>query len=167
MQLADWRNKLGCTGDLSDLHPWTRLPNLKYTGISPTKRILEIMDATTIEILGGAAKTRQILSGPSPAMTIRRAMSHVLLDVSQNPCRKAFSSSCGIAKCLTTATTLYSFSRDRAVLSFEKMLLQGHSMSLRVPDSMSDKALNNLAGMGISLPSLGAIIVALMCSTGL
>lgn len=125
-----------------------------------------MLDCCVLHTLGGAATTKQILDSPNGGKQLQALMADVLIDLSQNPCRKAFSNH-GNAKCLTTSTTLYSFARDRIITGFEKMLLQGHSQGLRVPASMADRELGELAGQGISLPSLGLVVVSLLCSTGL
>ena len=152
---------------MAETRPWTTLPGLEMVGISKQPRIFEIMDCVAIEVLGGASRAKLILDTPNSSTIIKNSLAHIVVDLSQNPSRRAFSSFRGISKCLTTSSILYAFARDRRVTGFEKMLIQGHPESIQIPDSMTEKSLNNLAGMGICLPSLGAIVVAMMCSTGL
>ena len=152
---------------MAQLKPWTTLPGLEMVGMSRSQRVLEILDCVAIEVLGGASRAQSVLNLPNSDVVIRKELAHMVVDVSQNPSRRAFSNFHGISKCLTTASTLYAFSRDRRVTGFEKMLIQGHPESIKIPESMTERSLNNLAGMGICLPSLGCIIVAMMCTTGL
>ncbi len=166
-QMLEWKQTMGATGAWSNLKPWTCNPNRRFLGISTSNRVMEMLDATCVEILGGARKTAEILAGPQPARYIESAMRDILIDVSQNPCRRPFSQSDGLARCLHTATALYSFRLDRIVLPFELMLLQGHTESLLVPEGMRPKQLHDLAAVGIHLPSLAIIFTALMISLGL
>lgn len=166
-QMLEWKQRLGAIGAWSNLKPWTCNPNRRFLGISCSARVMEMLDATCIDILGGAEKTAEILAGPQPARVIESAMRDILIDVSQNPCRRPFSGSDGIARCIHTATALYSFRLDRILLPFELMLLQGHSESLLVPEGMRPKQLHDLAAVGIHLPTLAIIFTALMISVGL
>lgn len=166
-QIDDWRLDLGCKGFLRNIRPWTTVAPWRYKGINVTQRHLEILDCVALHFLGGAKRAEEILSKSNARDLIVGTLQHAVVDLSQNPIRRAFSDIDGTAKCLTTSSVLYSFSRDRILLPFEKMLLQGHSMTLKIPRSMPNKCLNELAGMGISLPTLGLIFVAMMNSTGL
>ena len=167
MEVQAWLEKLGVDDRQPKLRPWTGLPDRKYMGITPTQRVKAILDAVTIEVLGGARNTRMVLQQRDAASEIERAMWDIVVDLSQNPGRRYFSNAEGVAKCITTASKLYSFRRDRVVLPFELMLLQGHSESLKVPQGMRPKELAELAGEGICLPSLGLIVTSLMLAPGL
>ena len=59
--MQDWRQQLGCTGELANLKPWTTLPGRQLLGISKTPRILAILDAAAIDVLGGASKAAEAL----------------------------------------------------------------------------------------------------------
>ena len=120
-----------------------------------------------MEVLGGASSAKVAVARPDSTSEIELAMFDVLVDVSQNPSRRYFTNADGVAKCIHTATKLYSFRKDRIVLPFELMLLQGHPESMRIPDDMKCKELHDLAGEGICLPCLGLILTALMLSPGL
>ena len=118
------------------------------------------------EELGGAKAAADIMCGPNAAHQIKAALSTVLVDVSQNPVREAWTRS-GIAKCLHTATQLFGYKRNRLLLPLELMLVQGHTASLNIPERMTSNDLHDLACMGISLPSLGVIFASLGLSVGL
>ena len=169
IQIRDWQNDMGCNDAALTLTPWTSLAGLKFTGLRMTPRVKKLLDCVCMHVCGGAHETQRILN-LSPEMarsTILDKMEDVILDVSQNPSRRAFSNRCGMAKCLTTSSLLYSYRLDRVILPFEKMMWQGHSLVTKIPTSMSSKELDELAGIGIQLPSLGLLIVALMSTTGL
>ena len=157
---------MGATGRLSDLKPWTALPNRKYAGMHLTERAASILDCVAMETLGGARSAKAATQRTDAEQFITHALSDVLVDLSQNPARRAFSSN-GVAKCLHTGTLLYSFHHDRIVLPIELMLLQGHSSSMQVPSGMSQRELHDLAGMGIAVPCLALILVALMATGAL
>jgi len=170
VQIMNWRDELGIPkgSDESSLacRPWTLSKQRKYRGLSVTPRVLAILDCVTIQMLGGFEMTKSLLQQPDATFRIEHAMEAVICDVSQNPVRRAFSNSQGIAKCQTTSSILYSFGADRIVTAYEQMLLQGHSRSMQLPDSMKQKDVSDLAGMGISLPCFAACIVAMLCTCG-
>ena len=105
IQIADWRDALGCHGPFQSLQPWTSQKK-RYLGlnVNATARVKAILDCAILEVLGGAAK----VSSLSPE-EITSCMDGTLVDVSQNPCRKSFSNQGGQAKCMTTSSSLYSF----------------------------------------------------------
>lgn len=165
IQVHDWKRDLGLVGALEDLKPWSGLEK-KFTGISMTPRIESILNLATVEILGGANETMKILGTPNAKKVLEERMCNIFCDISQNPERRAFSSAEGVGKCLHTASVLYSYKADRVVLPFEKLIFMGHHQDLILPPSMSEKECNDLAGQGISLPSLGLVFLSLWCTTG-
>ena len=154
-QIADWKADLGAKGKYLNLAPWSSLPGLRLTGISSTTRVKAILD------LGGPSKTACLMADPAYPENIRQAMAGVYVDVSQNPCRRAFTNKCGDMKCQHTASIVYSFGRDSVVLPFEMLLLQGHNANIVLPECMSLSELQDLAGMGIFLPNLAAVMLGL------
>lgn len=166
VQILDWRAQQGCLGKFDGLRPWTGF-NRKYEGIRATSRVLAILDLVTIEVLGGAQRTFEIMQRFNGEKVIAHEMQEILVDISQNPVRRAFSNQDKIAKCMTTSSLIYSFKLDRIILPFEQMLIQGHPPSFQIPGSVAQKAIQDLAGMGICLPCLGLIVVSMQVSTGL
>ena len=162
----EWKEELGATGRLASLKPWTQT-HRRYHGISATERVLTILDCVTMSTLGGSQETSDIMKSPNANALVESAMQHILVDVSQNPCRRAFSNMQEVSKCMHTASIIYSFRKDRVLLPFEMMMIHGHSMSMQVPNGMTPKELHDLAGMGINLPCLGLILASLMLSTGI
>ena len=166
VQIIDWWSELGVPKCLNNpCRPWTSQIR-KYKGIKLTGRIMAILDCVTMHTLGGYDKTLSVLQQPDAAHHIEQAMQSVICDVSQNPVRRAFSNSQGIAKCQTTSSVLYSFGKDRIVTAYEQMLLQGHSRSMQLPSTMKQKDVSDLAGMGISLPCLALCLVTMLCTGG-
>ena len=157
---------MGATGALRDLKPWTTY-FLVPRSLPQTDRVAAMLDAVALEELGGARAAAAIMQNQSAACMIKEALSGVLLDVSQNPVRRAWTNSAGVAKCLHTNTQLFSYKRNRALLPLELMMLQGHTASLKIPETMSANDLHDLACMGISLPCLGVIFASLALSVGL
>lgn len=126
-----------------------------------------MLDCVAIASLGGASAAKAVMKSKNAEKIIAAALEDVYIDVSQNPCRRPFSNSQGIMKCLTTSTILYSFRRDGLVLPFELMLLQGHGLDTRIPASLSQRQLHDLAGMGICLPCMGIVFLSMMLTVGL
>lgn len=168
VQAAEWRESLGCTGSLAQVKPWSSLPGKEFRGISRTARNLEIMDLVCLQMVG-TEETKKIMKKPlhEREKILTSALADTVVDLSQNPQRRAYSNAAGVAKCMCTGSVLYSYALDRLIIPFERMILQGHSQALSIPSSMTPKSLQELAAMGIFLPSLGHIIMALLVSTGI
>ena len=163
-QIQDWRQKLGAVGALADLRPWTSLPERRYKGLSCTDRALASLDCVCMEVLGGAASAERAMRRPDRVEIVEGALRDTFVDLSQNPARRAFSHAGGVCRCLHTGSIVYSFRRDGIILPIEKMFLQGHPRDLQIPPCMTVKELDDLAAMGISLPCLASILLALSLS---
>ena len=132
--------------------PWTTTGK-KFTGLSKTSRALECIDLAAIS--HGCT---------SPAVSKRTTcnmdkLTDVFVDVSQNPCRMAWTSAKMLNKCLTTSSLIYSFGRDSVVLPLELMIWQGHRADISTK-GMPQNSLKQLAGQGINLPCLAVVIAA-------
>ena len=144
-----------------NLKPWT-FADRRFTGISATNRAKACTDLAVLQYLGVETAARSMNNLEDQT----NLLSDLFVDLSQNPCRKAFTNQQGFTKCLTTASALYSFQKDRAVLPLELLLFQGHTKELKIPATMSPDAVRSLAGEGIALPCLATLLVA-MIGTGL
>ena len=83
------------------------------------------------------------------------------IDVSQNPCRKAYTPRHGTNHTMTTVTQLVHLGAMRVVLPAEQFYFQGHNPGrVQFPD-VSNKTLRELAGEGMFLGSLGTLVWAL------
>lgn len=171
IQIMNWWSDLGVPAgvDQSQLccRPWTMLTDHKYAGINMSPRTMAILDCVTMQTLGGFQKTQQMLQHRDRVHRIQNVMASIVCDLSQNPVRRAFSQSSGLAKCQTTSSILYSYGKDRLITAYEQLLLQGHSRSMKLTPDMKQSDVSDLAGMGISLPCLGLCVVAMLCSVGL
>ncbi len=157
VQLQSWREQLAEEGIPMDAKPWTSEPAVQTTNGPPlSNRVRGILDAVACEVLGA-----QMIS--STFKEKLEALKHTYVDVSQNPCRKAFTSKrgTGMNHTLATSTQLFSFYRNGFLVPIEYMYLQGHRRSLAIPSEMSQRALRTLAGEGICVPCLATILISL------
>ena len=138
--------------------PWTGDPAHRFLGMRMNKRVSEIIDLAFLGMFGRKSG-RDALSTDQQTF-----LSNMFVDVSQNPCRKAWSNAAGVAKCLTTAASLYSYRRDSAVLPLELLCFHGWTPTVKLPESMTQKSLQHLAGEGMFLPNLASIIASLVVS---
>ena len=166
-QVSEWKVHLGATNELASLEPWTSLPGLRLAGVPATLRVKEILNCLCMEVLGGARATQKLMQKDNFHSVVKAKMSGYICDLSQNPCRHAYTNAEGINKCMTTSSILYAFDRDRVILPLEMMLIQGHKDTLRIPPSTSPNELHDLAAMGISLPNLACIFLAIWLQLGL
>jgi hypothetical protein len=98
---------------------------------------------------------------------IRDSIANIVVDTSQNPCRRNFTSAEGNMHTLCTSSSLYHFGRDSAILPCEMMFLQGHNpMTMQIPHDMKAGDLRKLAGEGMPLPSLALCVWAQFLTKG-
>ena len=157
-QEAEIRRSLGSKG----LMPLMCLPGRTFLGLQQTQRNMTCIDLALLQFLGvdGARNLTKCSQTTAEAM-----VAELFVDVSQNPCRKAFTNpSNKVSKCLTTSSSLYSCGKDRVVLPLELLFFQGHNADLQIPADMKQDALKELAGEGICLPCLATLVVALVGS---
>ena len=87
------------------------------------------------------------------------ALADVVVDVSQNPARRAFTGRSGSLRTLTTSSQLADISRGRMLKPAEYMWLQGHNrLTTQIPEELHGRKLRTLAGEGMSLPCVGLVI---------
>ena len=133
-----------------DYKPWGTAAR-RLTGVPKTQRVRECIELAAIAHVGPPGKHPN---------SVREILQDVYIDISQNPCRMAWTNSQQITKCLTTSSLLYAFHRDSVVLPLEMMIWQGHRGDLALPTSMPQNALKELSGQGICLPCLATIVAA-------
>ena len=151
-QASLWRQKLGVPKKLS---LWTQNPDFVGQGLPQTERVRELVNLAAMQAVGGTLQT--ISQAKSDRKFLKKQVANLVLDVSQNPERHAFTKQ-GKFPCLTTSSSLYWYARDGMLVPLEHMLLQGHRRTLTIPKSMTPKSLRHLAGEGMSLPCLGLIV---------
>lgn len=95
---------------------------------------------------------------------IKEVMSSTVVDISQNPVMRPFTRNGGLVPCLTSTSKLYCYSRDRVICAREHFALQGwKGETLSLPEQLSEAKLKDLAGQGMCVASVGAILWALFC----
>ena len=137
------------------------MDSLVFKNLPPTSRVGELLDLAVMRYVGDAPSTKTLLnSGPGK---LRAYCSELFTDVSQNPqrnphtCRKD-----NVSRCLTTSSSVYSHGLDRIVLPLELMYWQGHQVDVKVPQSLRQRALRDLAGEAMTLPCVGSLLYALL-----
>ena len=148
-QIAEWRGHLGISETAC---PWS--PFMEGDWCKDKPRVKAILDLVAAEHLGRSKFNL-------PFEKKKQLLQHVYCDTSQNPRYRAFTNAQQISPCLATSTTLYSFGLDRQILPVELLYLQGHSRTMRIPNSVKSNKVRDLAGEGMSLPCLGTILWAL------
>lgn len=149
---VNFRNRLGISPSFS---PWTGRPGFKGAGLSLTPRVKDLIDCVV------AARMKAL---DLSAKDIEPEMSRIFLDVSQSLQRNAYSYGDGdrkVHKCLTTSSSLYSFSSDRLITPVELLAFQGFPKSIKIPHSISGNDLKTFVGESMSLPCLATVIWAL------
>ena len=157
-QAMEIRQDLGVS---MDFKPWTK-HDFQYKGLSKTPRIMETLDLAVTSYLKGKNELTEASSYDSGAL--QAACRELFTDVSQNPCRKAFTSVKQVGKCLTTSSLVYAHAFDRTVLPIEQFIWQGYSLNVQLPSTMKQRALKELSAEGMFLPCLALIVQALRLS---
>jgi site-specific DNA-cytosine methylase len=85
----------------------------------------------------------------------------LIVDVSQNHCRRPLSNLEGYAPTLTTSSAWYHYGLDRQLTPREHLFLQGHSQTTQVPSEISSTSVRSLAGEAINLACLGCLVWSL------
>ena len=156
-QLVAWRDRL----QISDAYePFTKL-GLEIHGLRMTPRIhglLNLVVADRLQVVKAAAES-QGESWRATKKNVRQAIADLVIDVSQNPVRRAFSNNEGVAHALCSGSMLAHLGLGRMILPAELMWLQGHNpQKARFPDAMTQEQIRALAGEGMALPCLGLCI---------
>ena len=161
-QLVLWREQLGVSKTFC---PFDQL-GIQIRGCNVTRRIRGILNCVVAARLKGeeSRKKKHCLE----------KLKGVMVDVSQNPVRRAFTPAHGINHTLCTSSTLVDLEHGRSILPAEHFLFQGHNIEkLQFPrefsngGSISNKQYRQLAGEGMSLPCLGVVIMSLLLNGNL
>lgn len=158
-QIVAWREALEIP---RDWRPFDLL-NMQIHGCRMTPRVQAILNMVVASKLGGFyTKDRR---------TIRKAIQGTIVDISQNPIRRAFTPDHGVNHCLRTSAQLVHLGLERMILPAEMMMFQGHNSSkLKYPagsEAMSNRQARHLAGEGMFLPSLGLVVWCLLLTGSL
>lgn len=156
VQIANWRLELAVS---EKFMPWDYL-KLQATGVKMTPRVKALLNT----VVADRVKTVRV-KGKKAFMN---CVKNTVVDLSQNPIRKAFSKlPYDTMPALTTSSLPLHIGRDALILPSEMLCLQGHNPeSFRVPEGMSPAQLRRLAGEGMPLPCLGLIVMAILLTKG-
>ena len=156
-QLLLWREQIGVSKTFC---PYDQL-GIRIRGCNVTRRIRGIFNCVIAAKLKGEVKRNK--------KHCLEKLKGVMVDVSQNPVRRAYTPAHGINHTLCTSSFLVHLGHCRTVLPAEHFCFQGHNVSkLRFPrefangGSISNKQYRQLAGEGMSLPCLGVVIISLL-----
>ena len=143
----EMRQQLGVS---SECRPWTGRASFQGLGLPKTDRILDLLDLFTIKRCKDA--------NHSLRDNLEEFMAGQYMDVSQSLHRKAHTNAQGCNHALTTSSLLYSFTRDSVVTGRELLLFHGQPRSLSLPVDMAESQIMQLAGEGMTIPSLASVL---------
>jgi hypothetical protein len=132
------------------------MADFKAAGVSATVRNLDLMDVCCAETAAKCGKSLVSMS----RQAMKQMMHDVFIDLSQSGKRRVFTKA-DVTPALTTASCIYSFGRDSIVLPLELLLWHGHNVNVSIPADMSPSSLKELAGEGMALPCLAAVLWSL------
>ena len=150
---SEFRRAHGVT---EDWKPWTGQVSFKGTGLPDLPRVMDMIDSFVIKCM--VAKGLRV-RGNHCECDLQQLMSGKYVDVSQSLSRNAHTHlQSGINHAMTTGSLLYSYDRDSVLTGREMLQLHGQPKTLVLPDQLSEAQLVQLAGEGIALPSLAAVL---------
>ena len=88
------------------------------------------------------------------------ALRGTVVDISQSHARRPISNN-GVARTLTTSSSLFSFTHGRLLTAYEHLLLQGYPSTVEIPINVTESDIRSMAGEGIALPCLAIIVWSL------
>ena len=88
--------------------------------------------------------------------------SHCLTEISQSAGRRPWTSAGGVLRCLSTSSTLFSFSKRRTSTGLEHLGLLGF-VGVN-SNGLTQSQLRNLAGEAMSLPQIALVEAALLAA---
>ncbi|CAE7837860.1 unnamed protein product [Symbiodinium sp. CCMP2592] len=150
VQAEEWRQELGVPASFSLI----RKHKLAFRGVQMTERTRVILDL----VLANIAKQHRLVKWPPSKKWLMRLVKSTVVDVSQNPCRRKFSTEEHLHT-MCTSSILVHLGLQRAILPSEMLWLQGHNPSSTVlPSTIPSGSVRALAGEGMALPCIGLVI---------
>ena len=158
-QLRSLRTELGVS---QMFQPFDRLGQ-SIDGLRLTPRVRGILNwVVALKLKDQMSKDAISSNSQVSKKYIQDAMQTVFIDVSQNPCRRAYTPRCGVNHCLTTSTSLLHLGVSRVMVPAEYFLFQGRSATrTQFPENISNRTLQQLAGEGMFGASLGTVVWSL------
>ena len=146
-QLTLWREALNISPNYNLFDRF----EMRVRGLNPTNRITGILNLVVAE------KSKHIRK--KTKATIQKALSDTIVDISQNPCRRSYSTSDGIAHTICTSSSLVHLGLGRMLHPKELLWMQGHNpKSTLFPEGMALTDIKKLAGEGMALPCVAVCI---------
>ena len=156
-QLADWEEASGIPPGISC---WTSQSSFQGRGLVRADRVMHLIDAVCAQkLMSSKYKLCKVKEHQ-----IKEVMSSTVVDFSQNPVMRPYTRNGGLVPCLTSTSKLYCYGRDRVISAREQFALQGWKCeTLLCPEELSEAKLKDLAGQGMCVGNVGAILWALFC----
>ena len=151
---ADSRAVRSTLGVSENYKPWTSRRSFLGVGLPSSERILDVLDCYVASEL----KENCGQADECARVDVRSLMDGKFIDVSQGVKRGTHSNKSGFVRTFTTSTILYDFSRDVVLSGYEMLLLHGFPREFVVPDGIPETEVRKVAGDGMSIPSLAAVI---------
>ena len=126
-------------------------------GMEENDRITTILNLVALE------KTQGVRRSDS---NIKKHTKTTIVDVSQNPCRKAWTGK-NSNHTMCSSTIQVHMGLKRIITPREMMLEQGHSPSnMNIPEDMPPGSVRKLAGQGMALPCIGTCLWGMFLTKG-
>lgn len=155
-QAVEWRDRLEITKDFNPLS--RELGKWRLCGLQSNDRVTSILNLVACEKTKGVKRT---------IAKIKSSTRKTIVDVSQNPSRKAFTGKSGVNHTLCSSTIQVHMGLQRQITPREMMFQQGHSPVRTVfPKSMPMTSLRKLAGQGMALPCVGTCLWSMFLAKG-
>ena len=123
-------------------------------GLPASERVLDVLDC----YVAAELKENSGRADECARVDVRAVMDGKFIDVSQGVKRGTHTNKSGFVRTFTTSTVLYDFSRDCVLTGYEMLLLHGFPRDFVIPPEIPETEVRKVAGEGMSIPSLAAVI---------
>ena len=135
--------------------PWTSRRGFRGNGLPDTDRVKDLLDCyVALELKKAESKAEM----DCETVDVESIMQDKYMDVSQSLNRHAHTNAVGCNHAFTTGSQLYDFNRDCILTGREMLALRGQSRDFIIIEGCSDSVVRELAGEGMSIPCLSAVI---------
>ena len=156
-QLAEWEERHGLPPGLA---LWTSRVDFVGAGLPRTERAYSLVDVVCAE----KVKQSQHHFVSVSEDQLKRLMTQVVVDFSQNPCRHACSNADNTLPCLTSSSRLYAYNQDRVLTGMDHFGLQGWDLDTLVqPSDVPENKFREMAGQGMCVQSIASVLWSLYC----
>ena len=149
-----FRRKIGV---VENFRPWTGRRAFRGVGLNRSPRVLDLLDCyVAAELKKQEALLLQNVD--CERVDVEDLMQGKFMDVSQSLNRHAHTNANGCNHALTTSSVLYDFTRDCVLSGREMLALHGQPKDFIIPPDVPESVVRELAGEGMSIPSLSSVI---------